>query len=102
MRKTIPLWIITDPETGAAAGECRISAHGTWRPRWLRRRHAAPPEMWLEKRIPDWLANVIWSVNDYPWQDLDPETLDNLIESFVLREGTDYGEHERSLNKSRR
>ena len=32
-----------------------------------------------------------------PWQDLDPETLDNLIESFVLREGTDYGEHEHSL-----
>ena len=25
-----------------------------------------------------------------PWQDLDPETLDNLIESFVLREGSDY------------
>lgn len=32
-----------------------------------------------------------------PWQDLSPEALDNLIESFVLREGTDYGEHERSL-----
>ena len=32
-----------------------------------------------------------------PWHDLDPETLDNLIEIFVLREGTDYGEHERSL-----
>ncbi len=32
-----------------------------------------------------------------PWKDLDPETLDNLIESFVLREGTDYGEQERSL-----
>lgn len=32
-----------------------------------------------------------------PWQELDPETLDNLIESFVLREGTDYGEQERSL-----
>lgn len=32
-----------------------------------------------------------------PRQDLDPETLDNLIESFVLREGTDYGEYERSL-----
>lgn len=32
-----------------------------------------------------------------PWQQLDPETLDNLIESFVLREGTDYGEQERSL-----
>ena len=34
-----------------------------------------------------------------PWHDLDPETLDNLIESFVLREGTDYGEHERSLEQ---
>ena len=32
-----------------------------------------------------------------PWHDLAPETLDNLIESFVLREGTDYGEYERSL-----
>ena len=31
-----------------------------------------------------------------PWQDLSPETLENLIESFVLREGTDYGEHERT------
>ena len=34
-----------------------------------------------------------------PWQDLSPDTLDNLIESFVLREGTDYGEHERSLEQ---
>lgn len=34
-----------------------------------------------------------------PWQDLAPETLDNLIESFVLREGTDYGELERSLEQ---
>lgn len=34
-----------------------------------------------------------------PWQDLSPETLDNLIESFVLREGTDYGEQERSLEQ---
>ncbi len=32
-----------------------------------------------------------------PWQDIPPETLDNLIETFVLREGTDYGESERSL-----
>lgn len=32
-----------------------------------------------------------------PWQEINPETLENLIESFVLREGTDYGEHERSL-----
>ena len=34
-----------------------------------------------------------------PWQDLSPDTLDNLIESFVFREGTDYGEHERSLEQ---
>ncbi|CNJ26233.1 YheU family protein [Yersinia mollaretii] len=32
-----------------------------------------------------------------PWQHVDSETLDNLLEAFVLREGTDYGEHERSL-----
>jgi uncharacterized protein len=32
-----------------------------------------------------------------PWQQIDPETLENLIEAFVLREGTDYGEQERSL-----
>ncbi|OAN17078.1 hypothetical protein A3K86_09095 [Photobacterium jeanii] len=32
-----------------------------------------------------------------PWQDIAPETLDNLIEHFVLREGTDYGEQELSL-----
>ncbi|MDP4945511.1 MAG: YheU family protein, partial [Alishewanella sp.] len=25
------------------------------------------------------------------YTDIDPTTLDNLIESFVLREGTDYG-----------
>ncbi|MCS3432881.1 YheU family protein [Klebsiella sp. BIGb0407] len=34
-----------------------------------------------------------------PWQDLAPETLDSLIESFVLREGTDYGEQERTLTR---
>lgn len=34
-----------------------------------------------------------------PWRDIAPETLNNLIESFVLREGTDYGEHERSLEQ---
>ena len=32
-----------------------------------------------------------------PWQQLDPDTLTTLIEAFVLREGTDYGEQERSL-----
>jgi uncharacterized protein len=29
--------------------------------------------------------------------DLEPDTLRAVIESFVLREGTDYGEHESSL-----
>ncbi len=43
---------------------------------------------------------LIWTVqNDYSVAGSLPETLDNLIESFVLREGTDYGEHERSLEQ---
>ncbi|RYU49234.1 YheU family protein [Aliivibrio finisterrensis] len=29
-----------------------------------------------------------------PWQDIAPDTLENLISEFVLREGTDYGEIE--------
>lgn len=32
-----------------------------------------------------------------PWQEVEPETLDNLIEEFVSRDGTDYGEMEYSL-----
>lgn len=32
-----------------------------------------------------------------PWQDIESETLNNLIEHFVLREGTDYGQEEVSL-----
>lgn len=32
-----------------------------------------------------------------PWQQLDAATLEALIESFVLREGTDYGETEVDL-----
>ena len=32
-----------------------------------------------------------------PWQSIESDTLDNLIEYFVLREGTDYGEEEVSL-----
>ena len=32
-----------------------------------------------------------------PYQSLDSDTLNNLIESFILREGTDYGEAEVSL-----
>lgn len=34
-----------------------------------------------------------------PWKELDPETLDSVIEGFVLREGTDYGEQERTLEQ---
>jgi uncharacterized protein YheU (UPF0270 family) len=34
-----------------------------------------------------------------PYLSLDKETLQNLIESFILREGTDYGEAEVSLNE---
>lgn len=32
-----------------------------------------------------------------PWNTLAPETLQNLIEAFVLQEGTDYGEQEIAL-----
>lgn len=34
-----------------------------------------------------------------PWQELSPETLQNVIESFVLREGTDYGVSEKTLEE---
>ncbi|WP_047047577.1 YheU family protein [Vibrio mexicanus] len=34
-----------------------------------------------------------------PWQQLEADTLDNLIKEFVLREGTDYGDHEVSLDQ---
>ncbi|MDC9593634.1 YheU family protein [Xenorhabdus sp. IM139775] len=34
-----------------------------------------------------------------PWQQLETNTLLNLIESFVLREGTDYGEQEKTLEQ---
>ena len=34
-----------------------------------------------------------------PWQQLDPDTLDNLIREFILREGTDYGEEETPMNE---
>jgi uncharacterized protein YheU (UPF0270 family) len=34
-----------------------------------------------------------------PYQALQPDTLTNLIEEFVLREGTDYGHGEYPLDK---
>lgn len=33
-----------------------------------------------------------------PWQEIDQETLNNLLESVVLREGTDYGSQELSFD----
>ncbi|MDG3086964.1 YheU family protein [Vibrio hannami] len=32
-----------------------------------------------------------------PWEQLEEETLTNLIQEFILREGTDYGDIEFSL-----
>ncbi|MCK6263150.1 YheU family protein [Vibrio sp. ZSDE26] len=32
-----------------------------------------------------------------PWQQIENDTLENLIKEYVLREGTDYGEIECSL-----
>ena len=34
-----------------------------------------------------------------PWKDLPPDTLTNLIEEFVTRDGTDYGVVERSVEE---
>ncbi|SUT87135.1 Uncharacterised protein family (UPF0270) [Actinobacillus ureae] len=36
-----------------------------------------------------------------PWQELEPATLNNILDSFILREGTDYGERELSLEEKR-
>ncbi|AWW33943.1 YheU family protein [Mannheimia varigena] len=36
-----------------------------------------------------------------PWQDLEESTLHNILDSFILREGTDYGETELSLEEKR-
>lgn len=34
-----------------------------------------------------------------PWEQIAPDTLTSLIESFVLREGTDYGEETFTLEE---
>ena len=36
-----------------------------------------------------------------PWQELPEQTLINIVESVILREGTDYGSHERSFQQKR-
>ncbi|MDH2925128.1 hypothetical protein EV693_11325 [Nicoletella semolina] len=36
-----------------------------------------------------------------PWQQLEEDTLINILDSFILREGTDYGVQELSLTEKR-
>ncbi|MBN6711103.1 hypothetical protein B0186_03060 [Canicola haemoglobinophilus] len=36
-----------------------------------------------------------------PWEKLEKQTLFNILESFILREGTDYGSTELSLAEKR-
>lgn len=36
-----------------------------------------------------------------PWQQLSHDALDGIIESFVLREGTDYGAKEKSFDEKK-
>lgn len=36
---------------------------------------------------------------EIPWERLSPDALQRVIELFVLREGTDYGRHEFSLDQ---
>ncbi|KAE9542113.1 YheU family protein [Ursidibacter maritimus] len=36
-----------------------------------------------------------------PWQSLEETTLNNILDSFILREGTDYGVRELSLSEKR-
>ena len=33
-----------------------------------------------------------------PWQQIDADSLDNLLQEYVTRDGTDYGEREVSLD----
>ncbi len=35
---------------------------------------------------------------EVPWDAIDPETLHRLVEEFVTREGTDYGQEEYALD----
>jgi len=36
---------------------------------------------------------------EVPWREIAPETLQHLVEAFVLREGTDYGEAEATITR---
>ncbi|EHK90781.1 YheU family protein [Aggregatibacter actinomycetemcomitans] len=37
-----------------------------------------------------------------PWQELAEETLVNIVESVILREGTDYGSHEKTFEQKKK
>lgn len=52
----------------------------------------------MNDEYPDYLKqNTAENGTVLPLEHLEPETLDALIESFVLREGTDYGDKEVAL-----
>lgn len=36
-----------------------------------------------------------------PWQEISKDALNGIIEEFIMREGTDYGEQEASLAKKK-
>jgi uncharacterized protein YheU (UPF0270 family) len=38
---------------------------------------------------------------EIPWESLSASALEGVIDDFILREGTDYGWHETSLEKKR-
>jgi uncharacterized protein YheU (UPF0270 family) len=46
-------------------------------------------------------AIVAGGVMIIPWQELEESTLINVLDSFILREGTDYGSRELSLEEKR-
>lgn len=37
-----------------------------------------------------------------PWQELEEQTLINIMESVILREGTDYGLHEQTFEQKKK
>lgn len=39
---------------------------------------------------------------EIPWQNLSEDALTGVIDEFILRDGTDYGEMEASLDKKRK
>lgn len=89
-----------DPRCGRATAARGVSVNRTWWSCRFCRRHFTPPENVAGNpytRLADALSGASEMI--IPWQDLASMTLDSLIESFVLRECIDYGEHESSLEQ---